>query len=473
MQLVALILNINFNSLLVRFFIVLMLSHGFYINSFAQQKINVIIKEPNVDISSCLYLFGYKYGQLELIDSILIKNQQQSYLLTNKDYEGYGMLSIEKYSYEKGINFILNPLEDNLILELEMIAFTKGYFIFFNSKANNVKQKVLDLKSVYSREFGDLSVIRGSINPINPNASIRRQSLDKKYNVLYAKINAQLDSLNLTLGNDQKYLKKVLLPLSKMATPIGSDNEIDTLISRKEYLQNHFFDFINFSEELIYHDPNLIDAFEFYLSNAITFNEEGYFIAVDKFIELSDTLDIKKKDFIQRFVRNYFSVRNYENVIEYFDSKTNACFFEESVNSKSEIEIQDISLYNQNNESVKLQDVLEEDKLNLVYVGLSWCDACKAKEPKTKELFALLNNFKNVNLINIQVDNFSKNKLEPVYLYVNNLYEASSIEDSFLLPFLKISTTPAYVLVSKNGDIEYKTTNPIKMKEVIFENLGL
>lgn len=454
----------NFNRISVVFIFIFCLQ-----SLFAQQKISLIIEDPNLEISESLYLFGYKYGQLELLDSVIVNNEIHNYTLLNKNYTGFALLTPSKYNYEKGINFILNPIENNFEIRIKMETFFKGEFYYINSVSNTLKQDIILSKSKFSSAFGELAMIKGNLLPNDPNYIQKKNALDKKYDSLYHFINIKLDSFNNEIGEEYKFIKEVFIPLTKMVT----DYDVLPLKyeSRKEMLQKHFFYFIDFSNELIYHNPNTIDAFEFYLSNAIPFNKEGYFQAVDYFYDISKDLGSQKKDFILRFLRNYFEVRNYNYVVDYFDEKTSSCYFQDKLAKKIDVQLEDIKLVNDAKLNIDFTGLLLED-INVVYIWIDWCEACKQKQEATNNTFSVLNKIGGVNSFSIEVDN-SKGDKFPTSPIINlpSYAEYTVLEDSYILPYYQIFSTPAYLIIDKHGKLIYKTNNPIRLKEAVFSNL--
>lgn len=454
----------NFSRVLIVFFFIFCLQ-----SLFAQQKINLIIEDPNSEISESLYLFGYKYGQIELLDSVIVNNKINNYTLLNKNYIGFALLTPSKYNFEKGINFILNPIEDKFEIRIKMETFFKGEFYYVNSVSNALKQDIVLSKSQFGSAFGELAMIKGNLLPNDPNYLQKKNSLDKKYDSLYHSINIKLDSFNNEIRDEYKFIKEVFIPLTKMVTSF--DVKPLKYNSRQDLLQQQFFYFVDLSNELMYHNPNLIDAFEFYLSNAIPFNQEGYYKAVDYFYDISKNLDPQKKDFIQRFVRNYFEVRNYDYVVSYFDEKTSSCYFKDKLAKKFDVQLEDIKLINDTNTSIGFNSLLSED-INVVYVWIDWCEACKQKQEATNNVFSVLNKIDGINSFSIEVDN-SKGDKYPTSPIINlpSYAEYTVLEDSYILPYYQIFSTPAYLIVDKNGKLIYKTNNPTRLKEAVFSNL--
>lgn len=242
---------------------------------------------------------------------------------------------------------------------------------------------------------------------------------------------------------------------------------------RFDYVVEHYFDHVNFSDEAIIYSTLLPNIYMRYLENYTSYDEVGFKNTVDFFLSKAsknETVHSFTLDFLIRL----FKKVGPEVIVEYLISQhlqTYGCIEETNLSqeTKSIIEgyekyipgskISDIAFMplNPEKDSVHLLEILKKNKLTCVIFWSSYCHFCDTKAENWKKIH---NNYKKkgFEVIYISVDTDTdewKKGIEQKGL--NGIHVCDLLGwDSKNIKHFNVNRTPYVYLFSSNGTILLK-----------------
>ena len=331
-----------------------------------------------------------------------------------------------------------------------------------NSPENEAYKKLLSLCNRMQKKMIKINDLKNKISKNDP-------FIKQKINVIDENIRGFIQDYNVDLFTIQAnypetFTSEALIKLSLLPQLIDFNSVNDRYDNEIDFLQDYYFEYIDFSDERIIRTPLLADKYNTYLTHFIQHSSE----------ELKDSVDIILNkassnstiyDFTVQFLIDIFNKRGHSELEDYIiDKYTDGCdkpLSERTVQTVEKLKslrvgrkAPEIISTDSDGNTISLTSLIKKNRVLMVYFWASWCEACKVENPNIINIY---NKFKEkgFGVYGVALDS---NKAE--WLFAINKYKFPWANVSDLTQWeseaaktYNVNHTPTIYLLDNNGII--------------------
>ncbi|MES2798702.1 MAG: TlpA disulfide reductase family protein [Bacteroidota bacterium] len=374
------------------------------------------------------------------------------------------------------VELILNPSETPTI-EANYYQLKNGSFSVLNSVENQAYNDLTALKEYYGPQLADLRKKRIQLSHFEPNFKQTCTNLELEMELLQAKYDQELISVNNIYP--ETFATRILLPLSLI--PVRSANpqwakEYDSYLS---FLHKNYFHFVDFENAEILRHYVFCDNLFFFLNEYSVKNEIGAKKGIDVLMG-----NLKENQEVNSFVFNYLlstflKLENESLTMYLIENHSSNCSLDlpfEELKKLQTIQalsiggtIPEISLPDSNKKYLSLRAVSAKNEYTILFFWISWCARCQKEIPELNRIYQKYKSSK-IGVYTVSLDEKEadwKEKTATMDKNWNNVAELVPIKSSSIVKNFQISTTPAVFIVDKNGIIISKNVYGENLDKVI------
>lgn len=428
----------------------------------AQYKLPLKISDVPPKSRVVLELLAFDKNGFEKIDSIQVDSNGIVYFNIPANTPSCAM----QITVPKGTNqseFLYNPKEQ-MRLEASFWAIKNGDIITENSPENAAYAQWLELQNQFNNFLEELNQQKKLLTPFQPDYRKAWGNLETRVEMLQQELNNNLDIL--TQRHPNTYTAEVLIPLSKI--PIRNNQQMKEFDGYLAFLNQHYFDYVNFNEARMLRHYFFMEKIFHYLTTYTQKTEDGTKRGLDYLLSLMKEDDeintLVFNSLLQTFIKldsEVFTLYLLENSkqgcalkLDYADLKKLQTIQSLTIGGTAP----DLLLYDDKKNAQSLHAYAKKNKYTIVFIWISWCAHCQKTVPKMNALYEQYKK-KGLGIFAISLDEEEskwKTALAEHQTTWLNVAELVPLKQSKVAQNYSITTTPAIFILDKDGKIVAK-----------------
>ncbi len=347
------------------------------------------------DSAEKVYLFFHYGSDLEEIDSAQV-NEKGGFKFQLPHTLQQGLYKIG-FGLETLALIILSYNEKNIIIKTDFEGLKAGYITVINSRENDAYGVLKKELIWFANSVSKLKFMKNQISPVDHFFRKKGKDIDNKVKLLIQEFNRQLSYIKEGCPNTfTAEVLTMLLKIPQMSDQPEFKNEYD---NESAFLHDHFFDFIDFTDERVIYTPLLEQKYYIYLDEYTHHTLEGFKDSVDMIFNKAMANDVVM-DFTIINLIDLFNEKGPEELVDYvigkIDSHEQGC-----VSSLSEVTVERIESLKRLRVGQMALDVVSQDpdgnpvalssligqNVSMLYFWASWCSICDIENPNLVRIY--------------------------------------------------------------------------------------
>lgn len=424
------------------------------------RNIPILIHDIPEKVSYTLYLSYFEKDSYQLTDSLKITSSDSLYSFSIPDDLTDGLMQIFSAVDENKVEFLFNSHE-NIELEASYWGLKNGDILTYNSAENKAYSLLLQLSQQYTRLYNQLRDEKEGLSPFQNDYRRRWGNIESKIEILQLELNGKLDSIGTRYP--KTYTAEVLIPLTRV--PVRPQEMVLLYDGYLSFLNQHFFDFVDFNDARMLRHYAFIDKVFYYLTEFTDKNEEGTKRGLDYLLSLlqedQEINSLVFNNLMETFIdlgSEVFTLYLVNNAkhgcslnLDFADLKKLRSIEALSIGGTAP----DILLYDTKHKAQSLYENCRKNELTILYVWVSWCAHCQKTTPRLKETYGKYRK-KGLGVFAVSLDEKEEDWLGAIAEYQTewlNTAELVPIRQSKVAPLYNISTTPAIFVLDSKGTV--------------------
>lgn len=443
----------------------------------AQYRLPLKIYDVPPKSSVVLELLAYNKNGFEKIDSIQVDSNGMVYFKIPANMPSCVMqITVPKNTNQS--EFLYNPKEQ-MHLEASFWAIKNGDIITENSMDNAAYSQWLELQSQFNNLLESLNQEKKLLTPFQPNYRKAWGNLETRVEMLQQELNNNLDILVQRYPNT--YTADVLIPLSKI--PIRNHQQMKEFDGYLAFLNQHYFDFVNFNDARMLRHYFFMEKIFHYLTTYTQKTEDGTKRGLDYLLSLmkenEEVNSLVFNNLLQTFIKldsEVFTLYLIENSkqgcalkLDYADLKKLQTIQALTVGATAP----ELLLYDDKKNAQSLHSYVKKNKYTVIFVWISWCVHCQKTIPKMNALYEQYKK-KGLGVFAVSLDEEEskwKAALASIPTTWLNVSELVPLKQSKIAQTYSVTNTPTIFILDKDGKIVAKNIYNEALENFLKEKL--
>jgi len=435
----------------------------------------IVLKFENPKQNTHYKLAIFKNYSFTVIDSfVLQKNEFSKTINLKKELSNYygEMFLVENNKNE--YSFIYSKIEN-----IQILINKENNFSIFKSKENNAYTEWNNILSTFLPTIKQIYTEKKTLSKFDNQYYLKSKQLENKLSKTYYNFEQTLQQLALKMPNT--YVGQFLVSIS--IPPNFYNNFYSKIYDNNiAFLRNHFFDNMNFNENIFLNNSFFWFKLETYLNNYVNYNHTDEFISLDYLLLFFEN-NPSAYQHIYNYIVKYYLDHKKDYIVEQLLAKNSFCMLDLNIKENKKFEaikntqigskISDIILKDEQNNLQSLYKTLKKKELTILIFSISWCTHCQEEIPFLAN-FAEKNPEK-ISIFSVSLDENKEDWLKfiPKKKLANwkNVAELVSVSKSSIAPQFNISTTPSLFVLNNKGEILFKNIFNTELIETLKERL--
>lgn len=424
------------------------------------REIQLTIHDVPENVSYSLFLSAFNKGSFDLVDSVEVSYTDTIVEFTVPNSQPAGLFRLSTLVDNNSVEFLYNPTE-NIELEASYWGIKNGDILTYNSPENSAYTILLQLQEQYTRIHSQLIEDKKLVSPYYQDYRRQWGNLEAKIETLQIELNRNLDSIISRYPGT--YTSDVLVSLTRI--PVRSQEQVKEFDGYLSFLNQHYFDFVDFEDDRILRHYAFMDKVFYYLTEYTEKTEDGTKVGLDYLLSLMKSNDQVNSHLFNNLLQTFldldsevFTLYLTENVqhgcsidLDFTDLKKLSSIKTLSIGGQAP----DLLLYDDKNNAQSLYANCKKNKITIVYIWISWCSHCQKTTPRLKLTYDLYKK-KGLGIFAVSLDENEtlwKDALKTNNTNWLNTAELVPIKQSKVAPSYNVSTTPAIFVLDPSGKV--------------------
>jgi len=367
---------------------------------------------------------------------------------------------------DKGINkaeFLYSPKEKDILVEANYYGLKNGDIEISNSIENVAYSEMIKVQTEFNLYRDSIMEESKLYSVFNHDFKSKIIEHENKVELLQHRLNLNLEKIQIKYP--ETFTSITLIPIAKIPIRHYSNEWSKYYDSYLSFLNEKFFNFIDFNNAELLNHYALSEKIKEYLINYVERNQDHTQKGIDVIMSRLKTNE-KVNSYVFNFLLKTFIEVKSEYFVNYLTKNYSAgCSLNLSMDDLIKLssitvtsigaKAPDILLYDNKHSAKSLYETVKKNDITIVFFWVSWCERCKKEIPALKEVYDIYKK-KKVEIYAVSLDEKEVNWNEALNQYKTNwinVAELVEIKKSKYAKEYNLSTTPTILILDKEGKI--------------------
>ena len=439
-----------------------------------------IINIPS-DSTGNINLYSYYGSKLSLIETApLYEKGNFKFRLSKTLQTGLYNLGFEPVN---SATIVLSNNEKEVTLKADFRDLQVDKVTVNNSWENDADKAVREEVIRFNGRFGNLNSLELQISPVDPFSTRKVQEIKNKKILLIKEHNNHLTLIKESYP--ETFVADVLINLSLIPLLHDHPEFKDNYDNDPAFMHDHFFDFVDFTDQRVINGPLLIQKYNTYLNDYTHHIQEGFKASADVLLDKS-RVNNTVLEFTIQYLIDIFHDNGPEGLVDYVVDNVDK-YMEGCSSPLSEITVDrlqgikrlrvgqlapDITANGTDENLVALSSLIGK-KAVMLYFWASWCSYCEDENPELVRIYIKFKD-KGFEVYAIALDHDKAEWLSSIENHHLTWINVSDLTgwESECARIYNIHATPTTYLLDKEGRIVAKNFKGDELEPMLEEILN-